>query len=268
MFENTKGKAKIVTIDIETAPLLSRTWGLYDQNIGVGQIKEDWFIMAFAAKEYGSSIASVEYYDQRAASNVENDEALVKKLWKILDETDIVLTQNGDKFDIKKINARFAAHGLKPPSSYKRLDTKKIASKYFGFTSNSLEYLCKVLKTKHQKGKHTKFPGMELWNECLAGNEEAWKEMEKYNRLDTICTEEVWVKLRAWDNSYNPNLYTDGETNICVCGENAWVRNGIKRLDSGAFQRYVCKKCGYETRGRTNLFSKEKKKSLTAKTSR
>lgn len=34
------------------------------------------------------------------------------------------------------------------------------------------------LCVKYKKLNHSKFPGMELWRECLKGNSEAWTEME------------------------------------------------------------------------------------------
>lgn len=96
----------------------------------------------------------------------------------MLDEADIVITQNGRKFDQKKLNARFILNGFKPPSSYKHIDTLVIARKHFGFTSNKLKYMTDKLCTKYKKLDHSKFPGMELWRECLKGNSEAWTEME------------------------------------------------------------------------------------------
>ena len=71
----------------------------------------------------------------------EDDGRIVKKLWKLLDEADIVIAHNGEKFDIPKINSRFIIHGLNPPKPYKQIDTKKVAAKQFGFSSNKLDAL-------------------------------------------------------------------------------------------------------------------------------
>jgi hypothetical protein len=44
---------RVLTLDIETAPLESYTWGIWDQNIGLNQIKSEWTILSFSAKWLG-----------------------------------------------------------------------------------------------------------------------------------------------------------------------------------------------------------------------
>ena len=44
---------KILVIDIETSPLESWTWGIWDQNVSLEQIKTEWTILSFAAKWLG-----------------------------------------------------------------------------------------------------------------------------------------------------------------------------------------------------------------------
>ena len=43
-------KPKILSLDIETAPMVGTFWGLWKQNIGLNQIAEDWYILCYAAK--------------------------------------------------------------------------------------------------------------------------------------------------------------------------------------------------------------------------
>ena len=117
------------------------------------------------------------YRDQRNAKDILDDKAILKPLWKLLDEADIVITQNGKNFDSPKLNARFIMHGWAPPSPYKHLDTYQIVRQAAKFTSNKLEYLTEKLCTKYKKLEHAKYPGMVLWTECLAGNRAAWNEM-------------------------------------------------------------------------------------------
>lgn len=255
---------KILVLDIETAPLVSYSWGIWDQNIALNQIKEDWSVLSWAAKWIGNSPSRVMYQDQRNSKDVRDDKKLLEGIWKLLDEADIILTQNGKAFDIKKLNARFIQHGFKPYSSVKHIDTKQIASHKFGFTSNKLEYLTDKLCVKYKKLKHNRFSGFELWKECLNGNKKAWDEMKKYNIYDILSLEELYMKLRPWDNSLNPNLYTDNNETICSCGSNNFKKNGYAYTSMGKFQRFACSDCGAEIRSRDNLFSKEKRKSLKA----
>lgn len=255
-------KPKTLIFDIETSPLISYTWGMRDQNLGLNQIKEDWSIIAFAAKWLGDPESKMIYMDVRGQRNHRNDKKLVKKLISLLDKADIVLGQNSDKFDIKKVNARAIIHGLKPPSGYRKLDTVKMARKTFGFTSNKLEYMTAKINKKYKKLSHAKFPGMELWNQCLAGNLDAWKEMEIYNKHDVLATEELYTYLRPWDCIVDFNVYTDALERGCSCGSYDLAKNGFHFTNASRFQRYRCKKCGSEVRGKINLLSKEKKLSL------
>lgn len=258
-------KPRVLIVDIETAPMLGYIWKLWDNNLALNQIESDWFILAWSAKWLGDPASKIMYMDQRNAKNVEDDKEILKEIWKLMDEADIVVGQNSKQFDVKKLNARFILNGFKPPSSFKQIDTREIAKKKFGFTSNKLEYMSDKLCKKYKKSKHARFSGFELWKECLAGNLKAWKEMEHYNKHDVLSTEELFKKFQPWDNSLNYNLYTDTENTICSCGSTKFNKNGYCYTSVGKYQRYSCKKCGAEVRGRNNLFSKEKRATIRTK---
>lgn len=255
---------KVLLFDIETAPILSYVWSLWDQNISLNQIHSDWYVLSWSAKWLGAPDKSIMYMDQRKAKNIEDDSRILRGLWKLLDEADVVITQNGVSFDQKKLNARFIINGFKPPSSFRHIDTKQIAKKKFGFTSNKLEYLTNKLCKKYKKLKHAKFAGFELWTECLAGNVKAWKEMELYNKHDVLSLEELYTKLSPWDNRVDFNVYSDSTVHTCKCGSKSFVKNGFFFTTIAKYQRYKCTSCGSEARDRRNLLSKEKKASLKA----
>lgn len=253
---------KVLILDIETSPIISYTWGIWDQNVGLNQIKQDWNVIAWAAKWLDEPASKIIYKDQRSANDIHNDKQLLRKLWDLLDKADIIVTQNGKAFDEKKLNARFILQGFQPPSSFKHIDTKQIAKKKFGFTSNKLEYLSENLCNKYKKLTKRKFAGFELWKECLARNLNAWKEMEKYNKLDILSLEELYKKLIPWDNSINFSLYSDDLEYICSCGHTKLQKNGVTYTAVGRYQRYRCGNCGKEVRGSQNLLTKEKRKSI------
>ena len=252
---------KMLTIDIETAPVLASVWGLFKQNIGLSMIDRDWYILSFAAKWFHDD--TVMYEDKRDSFDTEDDKDLLMSIWKLLDEADIILTQNGVKFDEKKINARFVMNGMKPPSSYKHIDTLQIAKKHFSFTSNKLEYMTDKLCKNYKKLKHGKFAGFELWKQCLAGNPEAWDEMEEYNMYDVLSLEELYGILRPFYKGHlNMNVYYDDTTIRCKCGNHDFTHNGYFYTNLSKFDRFSCDSCGAEIRGRVNLLSDEKRKSL------
>jgi len=256
---------KVLVFDIETSPILARVWGLWQQNVGLNMIKEDWFVMSYSAKWLG--VDGVFYEDLRGriddTTKGYRDADLLNGIWELLNEADVVITQNGKKFDVKKLNARFVMNGYQPPSGFKHIDTLQIAKRIFGFTSNKLEYMTDKLCVNFKKLKHGEFPGFELWKECLADNLDAWKEMEEYNKYDVLSLEELYLKLSAWDDKHpNFNLYTEEEGRVCRCGCTKFTLNGFAYTAVSKFQKYRCSECGAETRGRKNLFTKEKRAEL------
>lgn len=247
----------ILFVDIETSPIISYTWGLFDQNVGLNQIKEDTFVLSWSAKWHGEK--KVLYKDQRNAKNMSNDKELMLALWELLDQADIVCGHNAKSFDIKRINARFAFHGIKPPRPYRVIDTVRLARKHFGFTSNKLEYLASKLCKKYKKLTEHEFQGFALWKECLAGNLKAWKVMEKYNKADVLALEELYETLAPWDNSVNLHVYT---ADACKCGSKNIQKRGFSVTNAGRYQRYQCQDCGTWTRDSKNLLDHKVRRAI------
>lgn len=267
-YTHTSG-AKILVLDVETAPILAAVWGLFKQNVGLNMIVRDWYIMSWSAKWVGSDEVLYddirEQFDGTASSLLEiaDDSHLVKGIWELMDESDIIITQNGKKFDAKKLNSRFLMNGMKPPSSYKHIDTLEIAKKHFGFTSNKLEYMTDKLCKKYKKLDHGKFYGYNLWKECQLGNKDAWDEIEEYNKYDVLSLEELAFILAPYSNRIpNLDMYHDGTNNECFCGNDEWEHNGYAYTNLSKFNRFRCTSCGSEKRDRINLLSKEKRQSI------
>lgn len=249
--KNGDDAPKILLLDIETMPIMANVWSIWQQNVGLNMIERDWSVLSWAAKWYHDSPEEIMYMDQRNAKDINDDKKILKEIWKLLDEADIVVGQNSKAFDIKKLNARFIMHGMKPPSSFRQIDTKIIAKRHFAFTSNKLEYMTDKLCTKYKKLKHGKFPGFSMWAECMKGNIEAWEEMEEYNKYDVLSLEELYEILLPWDDSINFTMYF--EDDVCSCGNTEFKKNGFYYTNASKFQKYKCKNCGTEFRGKKNL---------------
>jgi hypothetical protein len=261
-------KPKILLCDIETLPLEVFTWGLFDQNIGLNQVKSDWTVLSWSAKWYGSS--KVFYEDVRSEKNIRNDKGILKGIWKLLDEADIVCWHYGSAFDHKKLNARFILNGFSPPSPYRQIDTKKLASKSFGFTSNKLEYLTDKLNKKFKKSGHKKFAGFDMWKECMKGNIAAFNEMRSYNKLDVLSLEELMTALLPWFNPIDMRVFNKTTSPACPsCTSHSVQHRGYNVSNSGKFRRLQCNDCATwfsEKGAKNNLLSKEKRTSLKGKT--
>lgn len=254
---------KIGLIDIETAPIEGRVWGLFDQNVGLNQITQEWAIISYAFKELGAPKKSLVYLDTSAKADPRDDQELCASLWELIHTYDILIAQNGKRFDKRKIFARLIMHGFPPPSPVKIEDTMLMARQVAAFTSNKLEWLTQHL-TKTAKSKHKEFPGFELWAECLAGNPKAWAAMRKYNIPDVLSMEELYLRLRPWVRGHsNVAVYNDDEKMACpVCGSHKIEQDGFAFTNVGKYPRYQCGSCGSWSRGRRTTNSLEKRKSL------
>lgn len=232
---------KILLFDIETAPSLGFVWGKWEQD--VLEFKQDWYILSFAAKWFGEKKTTVyalpDYRGYR--KNLEDDSLLVKDLWKLFDEADIIVAHNGDGFDIRKANARFIQHCLGVPSPYKTVDTLKLAKKYFKFDSNKLNDLAQYLGL----GRKLDIGSFNTWMGCMTGDKKAWKKMVVYNKHDVELLDDVYRRLRPWTTNH-PNInILDGKTKSCpICGSSNVQKRGYSITKVNKYQRIQCQGCG------------------------
>jgi len=160
-------------------------WSLWETN--VAKILEDWRILCVSYK-WGHE-KKIHFIRTNG-----DDKALCRALNELFNEADVIVAQNGDKFDIKKTNARMIINGLPPPLPYKTIDTLKVARKHFGFLRNDLNSLAEYFgfpgKVEHE--------GIDLWHGCLANDTKSWKTMERYNKRDVELLERVYLKMKPW----------------------------------------------------------------------
>ena len=259
-------KMRILVLDIETAPLISDLWSIWQHGVGLNQVRKDWHLLSFAAKWYGEE--EVFYYDQSDEHDIEDDFNLCHVLYELLSQADATLTQNGRKFDLKKINARFVINGLPPAKPSRVIDTLEIAKREFGFTSNKLEYMTDKLCKKYKKLQHKKFPGHTLWTEVMKGNVEAWAEMKEYNIHDVLALEELYDIIKPYSNKHpNVALAQGNDKPTCrVCGGTHLSSSGNWHTSLSVYDLYRCDNCGAYSRGRKTNTTKEQRNNVTMAT--
>lgn len=187
-------KPKILFYDLETTPNLGYTWGKYQQNVIQFQKRRE--LLSFAYSYEGQSKIICETREGK-----KTDKKLVIKLHKILEDADISVAHNGDSFDNRVARARMIFHGLRPLKTLSTIDTKRSASAYFMFDSNSLDDLCQYLKI----GKKMATPGFSLWTGCMEDDPKSWRIMARYNKHDVKLLKEVYQQLRPWIINH-PNI--------------------------------------------------------------
>lgn len=243
---------KILLVDIETAPKRAYVWGLWKQNIAPSQLISDWFMLTWSAKWYHDDTV---YGERLSASEVmeEYDGRILQTLHTMMDEADVVIGHNGDKFDIPSINTRFVLNGYQPPSPYRTVDTLKVAKKHFNFSSNRLDYLGEMLGV----GRKIDTGGFSLWERCLKGEVEALEDMLTYNKQDVILLQDVYDKLLPYCSVHPSHGATQSHHSCPKCGSESVQKRGYSYTNTSRYQRYQCTDCGSWSRGRANLRDKE-----------
>ncbi len=223
-------------IDIENRPNLAYCWGLWDQNVSLTQLVEAGETISFAAKWVGSK--KIEFYSVYHHGK----EEMLNEAHRLLSEADVVVGYNSKNFDMKHLNKEFILAGMNPPSPYAQVDLLNVVRKQFKFPSNKLDYVSQALKL----GAKTTHSGFELWVDCMAGKNKAWSLMRRYNKMDVVLTEKLYLKLLPWIPSHPAvGLYDGNRNDSCPnCGSEDLKRDGYAFTNLGKFQRFLCRACG------------------------
>ena len=250
--------ANILIFDIETSPLKVYTWGIRDQYIGTHQIIQDWFIISWAAKWLGDKTIMGQVLTPEEALDCD-DKRIVSELWELFNTADILVAHNLNRFDKKRSNWRFLFHGIEPPLPYKSIDTLIEVRKYFGATSNKLDYLTGQLGIRQKDD--TDFS---LWIRCMNGEKSALDEMLSYNITDVNILESTYKIIRSWmTNHPDVNLYKDKEVSRCpVCAGSVEYQTKQAITAANAYGTYRCTECNHVGRTKIPTTTKEQRKTL------
>jgi predicted RNA-binding Zn-ribbon protein involved in translation (DUF1610 family) len=224
---------KILLYDLEISPMLAYVYDMWDTN--VLKVEKQAEIMSISWKWLGDKkIHNLNQTDMTT-------EYLIKQLWKLLDEANVVIAHNANKFDNKVSNAMFLRYNMTPPSPYRTIDTLTVARSKFKFNANSLDNLGEVLGI----GRKTNDKHSDLWYDCIKGDKKAWKKMALYNDNDVILLEKLYLKLRPYISNHPNIAVLSNKPDSCPkCGGIHIQRRGIRHTNAGAMQRYKCMDCG------------------------
>jgi hypothetical protein len=165
------------------------------------------------------------------------------KLWQAMDKADAIVTYNGKKFDIPRLNAAFKQGGLDGlPSPYHQIDLFQGIRKTFSWPSLKLDEVAKILLDDHKK----EHEGHNLWTRCMAGDPEAWSTFREYCEQDVLLTEKLYLDVRGWLPGH-PNVLLHeelpGQTACPTCGSDSFQRRGTRQLATGIYQQFQCNSC-------------------------
>lgn len=226
---------KLLTLDIETRPNEVYCWDLFNQNIGLNQIKKSASMICFAAQYLGEK--KMHFY----SVHKDGRRKMVKAVRNLLDECDGLITYNGINFDVPIIRWEILRQNMDPPSGFKQVDLYRIM-KTMKPTSRKLDYVVQELNL----GQKTTHEGMPLWTACMKNDPDAWKLMEQYNKHDVELTESLFHYLEKWI----PNL--PQEPNLCEHEHKQ--KRGYYLTAQSVYQRYRCNSCGSWVRDKKPIF--------------
>lgn len=188
--ENNEGR--ILIYDLETSPNIGWFWRAgYKQNVQPNQILKERAIICVSYKWLGEDQVYNLSWD-----NEQDDKFLIEQFVEVLNEADLIIAHNGDRFDIKWLKTRALYHRIPMLPNYKQFDTLKVAKSKLYLNSNRLDYISKFLGFE---GKIQTTP--DLWNKVVIKNDRtALIDMLDYCDEDVRQLENVYNELKYLDN--------------------------------------------------------------------
>lgn len=228
---------KVLLIDIETSPTLAWVYGYWNTNVLA--IEQDWVILSVAWRWEGGATRALSL-GQRT------EEELVQKVWDLINEADVVVAHNGDRFDLPKMRTKFLANRMGPPSPVTSIDTLKEVKRYFAHPSNSLRDLARY------EGLTAKMSYSDLdWRAAMDLDPKELRKMRSYNRRDVDVLAELYELIRPWIGNpghvrtVNMARYVEDDEVCPSCGAaDSLVKEGWYHRANMKYQRYHCRVCG------------------------
>ena len=234
-------RRKILVLDVETKPAIAYVWRAYDENIGPDQIIDNGGIICYAGKFIGEKHVQFDA-DWEHPNTPQGRKDFLTGLWELLREADAVITYNGDRFDLTKIQGEFALSRLPPMVPPTSIDVLKTVKK-LGLFMNRLAFVGPLFEV----GAKVKHEGFNLWKAVMNGDPKAQAKMRKYNIQDIVVLERLYLRLRPFIKNH-PHLGDDAHE-CGACGSNHVQKRGFRRTKFFKVQRIQCQDCGAWSEG-------------------
>lgn len=229
---------RILFLDIETRPAVVYSWSLFDVTVGVDQIVDRGGTICFGAKFAGER--KMHFYSDWQHGH----DAMVRAAHDLFTEADAIVTYNGDRFDLPKLQGEFLLAGLPPPPPPTSIDVYK-AVKKLGLLSNKLAFVGPLV-TGDDKLKHE---GFRLWTSVLEGCPKARKKMERYCAQDVRLLEQVYDRCKAYIPNH-PHLGKTASNDCGSCQSGPLQHRGYRRTRAFRIERLQCQACGAWSSGK------------------
>lgn len=180
-----EGNIKLLYLDIETTPMISYHYGTRKLFISPAQIKQHVKV---------SSIVLMWEFDRKPLSfcwdaDNKDDTAMLREVTPMLNKADLIVMQNGDRFDVPTLQARLCDLKLPSLKNIITFDTLKASRRSFMRPHHSLD------SRSNLYGLGGKLP--RDWDRIIAiaeGDKKALKEDIKYNLKDVTDMRSIMMR--------------------------------------------------------------------------
>ena len=228
--------SKILYFDIETCPNLAWVWSGGKQYVTDEQILEPSRIICISYLWEDDTNPIVLRWDKNQC-----DKSMLQKFHKVLEKADVVLGHNGQWFDVKHVNTRFAYHKLEPMPLYSIEDTLMQARSNLRLPSYKLRYLAKYFNLPIQKMRTDTQLWLDVW---LNKDKPSLNYMCDYCAVDTLLLREVAKRIEPYCKfKFNRNLINGGDPESCPSCSGKLESKGYYKSSVSIKKRVRCQKC-------------------------
>ena len=241
---------RILFFDLESSLMQGYFFGMWQQNINMRRINKLTHLLSVSWAYNDGEVVGYRLTPEDVKTG--NDFDVVVKMVEAINNSDIIVTFNGKRFDSKLINTRALFWGLPPTKIVKHIDLMEQAKRVFKFPSNSMDNISKYLGLD---GK-IKTSSSSLWERCIEYQnydecDNALSEMLTYNKQDIVVTRALYKRMQGWMKSA-PNIgtitseITGNKTLRCIhCGsDDIHPMNDLTFTAVSSFELYRCGNVG------------------------
>ncbi len=228
-----ENQPRLLFLDIEWAPVKAYVWRAWDENINPEQVIEDGGLLCICLKF--SDDPNPYFFSEWG----EGKDYMLRRTRELILEADAIVTFNGDKYDLPKIQGELLRHNLGPLPPVTSIDVIKTVKK-MGYFRSSLGFVGPFLGL----GDKIKTGGFSLWKRVLEGDKAAQVEMRDYNIQDVILLEKLYERVRPFIKTH-PHLGFATADSCPVCGSTHVQKRGATRTRCFVTQRLACQGCGH-----------------------
>lgn len=123
------------------------------------------------------------------------DKRLVENAIKQLLKYDVIITYNGEKFDIPFLRARALIHKIEFPvyGQIQHRDMYQLVKRKFRIHSKKLINLCKIMGIEDKTAIEPT-----CWIQAMTGNKEALEKIKQHNIGDVIALKKVYYEVQKY----------------------------------------------------------------------